>query len=99
MLSERILPSWYKSKLIHQLGGRSTLRFYKYDPQTTNYELQTYLTSLFLQLQIFGAETKTFLQITFLWSHIGLQLISPCNIFSVLQWSFNEDCGVVLLTK
>lgn len=37
--------------------GSSALHFYKCDPQTTNYELQNFLTSLFLQL--FWVETKT----------------------------------------
>lgn len=96
MMSERILPSWYGSKLIHQLGGAPNSIFYKCDPQTSSYELQTSLTSLFLKLQIVeGRNQMCFLQSTFLWPRIGLQTISLYNVFCSLQWSSNEYQGEV----
>lgn len=76
--------------------GSSELHFYKCDPQTSSYELQTSLTSLFLKLQIVeGRNQMCFLQSTFLWPRIGLQTISLYNVFCSLQWSSNEYQGEV----
>lgn len=69
--------------------GSSTPPFHKCDPQITSYELQTFLTSLFLQLLIFWIETKTSCGVV-LWLQIGLQMILPYNIFCGVVFSTNE---------
>ena len=74
--------------------GSSTLHFYKCDPQTTSYELQTFLTSLFLQLQIFGVETTTSCRARFYghildckWSHlVTFSAVYSGVLMSVVGW-------------
>lgn len=61
--------------------GSSALHFYKRDPQTTSYELQTFLTSLFLQLQTFWVQTKTSCRARF------YSLISDCKRSHLVTFS------------